>query len=349
MKIRLIANSQLKKTEMNNFGHNFRLAVWGESHGEAVGVTIDGVKAGIALSQGDFEADMARRRSGAVGTTARRESDTVHILSGLYDGCTTGAPLTLMLRNVDVRSGDYAPFCDHFRPSHADRVADVRFGGWNDARGGGHFSGRMTAVLVAAGVVAKRQLGTGVGFDTRIVELGGESDSAKFEARLQEAAAAGDSLGAVVECRIRGMEAGLGDPLFDGVESLAAHLIFSIPAVKGVEFGAGFEAARRRGSENNDLIVDADGRTATNNDGGINGGIANGNDIVVRVAFKPTPSIARAQMTYNRATESVEPLEIHGRHDVCVALRGAVVVEAAMAVVLTDLALRPKPFETRKR
>ncbi len=333
---------------MNTFGHNFRISVWGESHGGTVGVTVDGVRAGIPLQAGDFEADLARRRSGAAGTTMRRESDTPHIVSGVYDGHTTGAPLTVVFRNSDVQSSDYAPLRDHFRPSHADRTADVRFGGWNDPRGGGHFSGRLTVALVAAGVVAKRHLADNVSFEARIAELGGEADPSKFDGMLQTAAAEGDSLGAVVECRIDGIGAGLGDPFFDGVESLAAHLLFSIPAVKGVGFGSGFEVARKRGSENNDLIVNAEGRTATNNDGGINGGISNGNPMVVRVAFKPTPSIARAQLTYNRTTGKTEPLEIRGRHDVCIALRGAVVVEAVMAIVLADLASRPESYTIRK-
>lgn len=323
---------------MNTFGHRFRLAIWGESHGPQVGVAIDGLPAGLPLRAEDFEADLARRRGGARGTTPRRESDVPAIVSGLYEGHTTGAPLTLLFANENTRSGDYAGLQSHFRPSHADRVAFVKSGGYNDPRGGGHFSARLTVALTAAGVVAKKCL-DGVVFDTRIVSVGGCADPARFDETVEAALAAQDSVGGVVECRVRGIRAGLGEPFFDSFESVASHLLFSVPAVKGVEFGDGFAVAGRRGSENNDPILDAGGRTATNHDGGVNGGVTNGNEIVVRVAVKPTPSIAREQMTYNRATDRVEPLAIRGRHDACIALRAAVVVEAAVAVALADFTL----------
>ena len=325
---------------MNQFGNAFRLSIFGESHGAAVGITIDGLPAGIALTETDFEADLARRRSGARGTTPRRESDRPQLLTGLYRGRTTGAPLTILFPNEDTRSGDYEQLTHHFRPSHADRVASVKFGGCNDPRGGGHFSARLTAALVAAGVVAKRVLPETVRFETRLVAVGGESDPDRFEAVIDATRAAGDSVGGVIECRAEGVPCGWGEPFFDSVESLAAHLLFAIPAVKGVEFGDGFAVAARRGSQNNDPIIDADGTTATNHNGGIDGGIANGNPIVVRVAVKPTPSIARTQQTFDSATGSVEPLVIGGRHDACVALRGAVVVEAALAIALADLSRR---------
>lgn len=322
---------------MNQYGHNFRIALWGESHGPQIGITMDGVPAGLPLSEEDFAADLARRRSGARGTTPRREEDRPQIVSGLYEGRTTGAPLTVLFANGDTRPQDYAALRDHFRPSHADRVADLRSGGWNDPRGGGHFSARLTVALVAAGVVAKKMLPAEVRFQTRLTEIGGCTDPERFDEVITAAAAARDSVGGIVECCAEGVPAGLGEPFFDSAESLIAHLLFAIPAVKGVEFGSGFAAARLRGSENNDPILDAEGHTATNHDGGINGGITNGNPLVVRAALKPTPSIGRPQMTYNRATGRVEMLEIRGRHDVCVALRGAVVVEAAVAIVLADL------------
>lgn len=325
---------------MNQFGNAFRLSIFGESHGPAVGITIDGLPAGIALTEADFEADLARRRSGTRGTTPRREADRPQLLSGLYAGRTTGAPLTILFPNEDTRSGDYERLTHHFRPSHADRVASVKFGGCNDPRGGGHFSARLTAGLVAAGVVAKRVLPETVCFETRLVAVGGETDPDRFEAVIDAARAEGDSVGGVIECRVEGVPCGWGEPFFDSVESLAAHLLFAIPAVKGVEFGDGFAVAARRGSQNNDPILDARGTTATNHNGGIDGGIANGNPIVVRVAVKPTPSIARAQQTFDSATGRVEPLVIGGRHDACVALRGAVAVEAAVAVALADLSLR---------
>ena len=321
---------------MNQFGTNFRLAVWGESHGPQIGVTIDGVSPGIPLSEADFAEDLARRRSGAPGTTPRREADAPQIVSGVYEGYTTGAPLTVEFTNADTRSQDYAALKTHYRPSHADLTAVRKFGGFNDPRGGGHFSGRITLGLVAAGVVAKKMLGERVRFSTQIVEIGGCTDPARFDDLLRETAAAKDSVGGIVECRAEGVMPALGEPFFDSTESLIAHLLFSVPAVKGEEFGSGFAAARMRGSEHNDPIVDASGLTATNHAGGIVGGLTNGNPLVVRAAVKPTASIAREQMTYNLATNKVEPLMIRGRHDVCVALRGAVVVEAAVAIALAN-------------
>ena len=246
---------------MNQFGTNFRLAVWGESHGPQIGVTIDGVSPGIPLSEADFAEDLARRRSGAPGTTPRREADAPQIVSGVYEGYTTGAPLTVEFTNADTRSQDYAALKTHYRPSHADLTAVRKFGGFNDPRGGGHFSGRITLGLVAAGVVAKKMLGERVRFSTQIVEIGGCTDPARFDDLLRETAAAKDSVGGIVECRAEGVMPALGEPFFDSTESLIAHLLFSVPAVKGVEFGSGFAAARMRGSEHNDPIVDASGLT----------------------------------------------------------------------------------------
>lgn len=327
---------------MNRFsiGNSFSITVFGESHGEMIGVVMDGIPAGIPLSPDDFTADLERRRSGAKGTTPRSESDEPHIVSGLYNGHTTGAPLTVIFYNDNTRSADYEALRTTPRPSHADRVAAVKFGGYNDPRGGGHFSGRLTLTLVAAGVVAKKIIGSSVEFSTRITEIGGEKDSTKFADVIAAALADGDSVGGRVECTVSGVPTGIGEPFFDSVESVASHLLFSIPAVKGVEFGAGFEVCHRRGSENNDLIVNADGKTATNNDGGINGGISNGNPIKVSVAFKPTASISREQHSINLESGEVGPMQIRGRHDACIALRGAVVVESVMAITLASLGLK---------
>jgi chorismate synthase len=324
---------------MNSFGHNFRLTIFGESHGPAPGVVIDGVPAGIPLGVADFEPDLARRRPGGPGTTPRRETDVPEIVSGLYDGHTTGAPLAVVFRNENTRPGDYAALVDHPRPSHADFVAARKFGGFNDPRGGGHFSGRLTLGLVAAGVVAKKILGDEIKIAAGIVEIGGSHDPQTFDDLIAAAQKDGDSLGGVIELRATGVSTGLGEPFFDSVESVAAHLFFSIPGVRGVEFGSGFAGARLRGSDHNDPIVDALGTTSTNNAGGIVGGISNGNDIVVRVAVKPTASIAREQQTFNFVSGRVEPLKIGGRHDTCIAMRAAVVVEAALAIVLADLSL----------
>ncbi len=325
---------------MNSWGNRFRVTLWGESHGAQVGVTIDGVPAGIALAESDFEADLARRRAGAAGTTPRKESDAPHIVSGLYRGFTTGAPLTVEFLNENTRSGDYASLASHPRPSHADWVAMKKFHGYNDPRGGGHFSGRITLALVTAGVVAKKILGSGVTFHTDIIEIGGSADKERFADIIESARMDRDSVGGVVECRAEGVAAGLGEPFFDSTESLTAHLLFSVPAVKGVEFGSGFAAARMRGSEHNDPIIDAEGHTSTNHAGGIVGGITNGNAIVVRAAVKPTASISREQMSFNCASGQVDSLVIKGRHDVCITLRAAVVVESAVAIALADLTLR---------
>ena len=325
---------------MNSWGNRFRVTLWGESHGAQVGVTIDGVPAGIALAESDFEADLARRRAGAAGTTPRKESDAPHIVSGLYRGFTTGAPLTVEFLNENTRSGDYASLASHPRPSHADWVAMKKFHGYNDPRGGGHFSGRITLALVTAGVVAKKILGSGVTFHTDIIEIGGSTHKERFADIIESARMDRDSVGGVVECRAEGVAAGLGEPFFDSAESLMAHLLFSVPAVKGVEFGSGFAAARMRGSEHNDPIIDAEGHTSTNHAGGIVGGITNGNAIVVRAAVKPTASISREQMSFNCASGQVDSLVIKGRHDVCITLRAAVVVESAVAIALADLTLR---------
>ncbi len=321
---------------MNSFGQNFRVTMWGESHGVEIGVSIDGVPAGIPLTETDFLEDLDRRRSGKIGTTPRKESDTPKIVSGVFNGYTTGAPLTISFVNESTRSKDYSALSTHFRPSHADRVASVKFDGYNDYRGGGHFSGRLTLTLVAAGVVAKKVLGSAYNFSSSIIELGGSSDATEYDAIVLSALKDRDSVGGVIECRVEGTPVGLGEPFFDSVESRMAHILFAIPAIKGVEFGAGFESARMRGSENNDMITDAEGHTATNHAGGINGGISNGNDILFRVAVKPTPSIASEQMTYNSATQSVESLVIEGRHDAAIVLRAGVVVEAAAAIALAD-------------
>jgi chorismate synthase len=326
---------------MNTFGRLFRISIFGESHGVNVGVTVDGCPPGIPLSESDFAHDLSRRKSGARGTTPRKESDAPRIVSGVFDGHTTGAPLTILFDNENTRSGDYANLSVHPRPGHADWTAQQKYGGFQDYRGGGHFSGRITLGLVAAGVVAKKIL-RGVDIRATIREIGGSTDPAQFDSIVEAAMTAHDSVGGVVECTVTGLPAGLGEPFFDSAESLIAHAVFSIPAIKAIEFGAGFAAARMRGSENNDPITDASGRTSTNRAGGINGGITNGNPLTFRVAIKPTPSISAPQQTLNTETGRVEELIVKGRHDACIALRAGVVVEAAAAIALTDLFLIAK-------
>lgn len=320
---------------MNTFGKRFRVSIFGESHGPQIGVVLDGVPAGISLCENDFREDIARRAPGAAGTTTRRESDEAHIISGVYEGHTTGAPVTIVFDNSNTRSSDYSQFRDTPRPGHADYVAGVKWDNANDPCGGGHFSGRMTLPVVAAGVVAKKMLGE-IAVSAELVELGGEAARARWQAMLAETAAEGDSLGGLVRGRATGVPVGLGEPFWDSVESLLSHAIFSIPGVRGIEFGDGFAAAAMKGSQHNDPIG-PDGRTLKNGAGGINGGITNGADIVFQVAFKPTSSIAREQETCNLKTGRMESLRVSGRHDVCFALRTPVIVEAMTAIVLAEL------------
>ena len=319
---------------MNTFGRIFRVSIFGESHGPEIGVVLDGVPEGIELSEQDFAADIARRAPGAAGTTARREQDEPHILSGVFDGHTTGAPLAIAFSNDNTRSADYAQFDETPRPGHADYVAAVKWDWANDPRGGGHFSGRMTLPVVAAGVVAKKVL-DGMEFNARMVEMGGSADPARWPALLEGAMAEGDSLGGVIECKVGGVPIGLGEPFWDSLESLLAHAMFSIPGVRGIEFGDGFRASAMKGSEHNDPFG-PDG-PLKNGSGGINGGISNGAPLVFRIAVKPTSSISRPQQTWNFKKERMDTLSIKGRHDACFAQRVPVIVEAMTAIVLADL------------
>lgn len=321
---------------MNTFGRKFRVSIFGESHGELIGVVLDGVPAGLELSEQDFEQDILRRKSGAKGTTPRIEDDAPQIVSGVFEGHTTGAPLTIVFKNKNTKSADYELFAAMPRPGHADLTAALKWDDCQDPRGGGHFSGRLTLPVVAAGVVAKKILQDATmlddtpfsGVEAQIVEMGD----------MDEAISEGDSVGAVVECTVPDVDPGYGEPFWDSVESLIAHAIFAIPGVRAIEFGDGFDAARMRGSEHNDPIG-PDGRPLKNGAGGVNGGITNGAPIVFRVAFKPTSSIRKAQQTFNFATGEMDTLQVPGRHDVCFALRAPVVVEAMTAIVLADLVL----------
>lgn len=321
---------------MNSFGRLFRISIFGESHGVNLGVVIDGCPAGILLSENDLLPDLERRKSGARGTTPRKESDMPRIVSGIFNGSTTGAPLTILFENENTRSGDYSNLTIRPRPGHADWVAGQKFDGFQDYRGGGHFSGRITLGLVAAGAVAKKIL-KNIKINAVIREIGGCTDPGQFGQVIEQAMAAHDSVGGIVECTVEHLPAGWGEPFFDTVESVISHAVFAVPAIKGIEFGAGFESARMQGSENNDPILDTSGKTGTNHAGGINGGITNSNPVVFRVAVKPTPSISTPQQTLNTETGQIENLVISGRHDACIALRVPVVIEAVTAVALTDL------------
>ena len=314
------------------------MTIFGESHGSGVGLALDGCPAGLSLTQEDFETDIERRKGGIQkGTTPRQESDMPIFKTGIFNEHTTGAPITILFENNNTRSGDYEKLRAIPRPGHADFVAHEKFGGFEDYRGGGHFSGRLTVALVAAGVIAKKLLrGLQIELQAAIKEIAGLSD---LDAGLQKAIDAKDSVGGIIECRVQNLPVSLGEPFFDSVESLISHAVFSIPAVRAIEFGTGFAAARMFGSEHNDAIADKTGRTVTNHAGGVVGGISNGNELVFRIAIKPTSSTPKEQETYNTETGTREIFSVKGRHDLCIALRVPVVLEAVTAIVLADLLL----------
>lgn len=321
---------------MNSFGRLFRVSIFGESHGESVGIVIDGCPAGLDLTVADFLPDLERRKGGQQkGTTPRKEEDLPIFKSGIFNDKTSGAPITILFENKNTRSSDYERQRDVPRPGHADFVARKKFGGFEDFRGSGHFSGRLTVALVAAGVIAKKLM-NGIKIVSSILEIGGETD---LEKGIQKAIDAKDSVGGIMECRVAGLPIGLGEPFFDSAESLLAHFVFAIPAVRGIEFGTGFPAARMFGSEHNDAIENIEGKTRTNHAGGIVGGLTNGNELVFRIAIKPTSSTPKEQQTLNWETGQVETVSVKGRHDLCIALRVPVILEAVTAIVLADLLL----------
>ncbi len=351
----------------NSFGTLFKITSFGESHGRCVGIVIDGCPAGLLLDEADVQKEVDKRKPGASGTTARKEEDKVEILSGVFNGHTTGAPICMLVWNKDVDSGEYEKMRFLPRPGHADYTAFMKYGGFNDYRGGGRFSGRVTVGLVMAGTVAKKLLATvGVEVLAHAIEIGGikarataideirqNADrsplrcadpvaSEKMLEVIETAMKEGDSLGGIVEGMAMNMPVGLGEPLFDTLEGELAKALFAIPAVKGVEFGAGFGVAGKKGLENNDPFRVENGKvvTSTNNAGGVLGGISNGMPVVVRVAVKPTPSISVTQDTVDLKTMENAELSVKGRHDTCIVPRAVAVVEAMMAVTICDFALR---------
>jgi len=317
---------------MNSLGRQFRVSILGESHGECAGILIDGCPAGIPLSREEFSFDLNRRRGGRKGTTSRKEPDIPLLKTGLFENRTTGAPILILFENTNVDSSVYENIRFTPRPGQADFVAFHKYSGFNDYRGGGAFSGRLTAGLVAAGVIAKKIISP-VSVEAQIIAAGGSNN---IEAAVNKAVEKGESIGGIVECTVRGLPIGLGEPFFDSVESLISHMVFSIPAVVGIEFGAGFSAARMTGKENNDEICNLQGITKTNNAGGINGGITNGNEVVFKVAVKPTSSISASQRTINVKTGARADIAVRGRHDACIALRIPVIIEAVTAIIFAD-------------
>ena len=350
------------------YKNNIELTIFGESHGEAIGIVIGNLPSGIVIDEAMIASEMKRRAPGQNKmSTARKEADQVHIVSGVLDGKTTGAPLTGIIYNSDQHSKDYSLLKSHMRPGHSDYPAFIKYQGFNDVRGGGHFSGRLTAPIVFAGSIAKQILSQkGISIGAHILSIGDIKDEAfavnvddellkqlkdkafptinddvfpLMEEKIMEAKANLDSIGGRVECVALHVPAGIGEPFFDSVESMVSHAVFSIPGVRGIEFGDGFRASAMKGSEHNDPIVSPDGKCSRNGAGGINGGITNGNPLVFRVAFKPTSSIGRQQRTYDFTGGKETGLEIPGRHDVCFALRTPPVVEAMTSIVLADMKL----------
>lgn len=321
---------------MNSFGTLFKVQIFGESHGEAIGVVIDGLPAGLSLRKEEFSNDLARRKGGATGTTSRVEEEQIEFLSGLFNGTSTGTPLTAIVHNRNTTPLDYELHQSIPRPGHADFTAKIKHHGNNDYRGGGHHSGRLTIALIMAGVVAKKLLGA-ISIHSEILHIGGVKP---WDSSLQKAMEEGDSLGGVIECRVKGLPVGIGEPFFNSIESMIAHIVFSIPGIRGIEFGDGFKAAEMKGSAHNDPIISSDGTTSRNGAGGINGGFSNGNELVFRTAIKPTCSIGKEQESYNFATGNIEKFTIKGRHDACFALRTPVVIEAATAIALADLLMQ---------
>jgi chorismate synthase len=321
---------------MNSFGRLLRVHIFGESHGECVGITIDGCPAGLSLTADDLLPDLERRKGGKQkGATPRQEEDYPIFKSGVFENKTTGFPITILFDNKNTRSEDYNKQRSFPRPGHADWVAHQKFGGHEDYRGGGHFSARLTTGIVAAGAIAKKLMAS-VNISAQVTEIAGEKD---LEKGLQKGIDAKDSVGGIVECVADGLPVGLGEPYFDSVESVLSHILFAIPAVRGVEFGTGFAAATMFGSQHNDAIENTAGKTRTNHAGGVVGGITNGNQLVFRLAVKPTSSTPKEQNSLNWDTGTAENFSIKGRHDLCVALRAPVIVEAVTALVLADLML----------
>lgn len=349
----------------NVFGNNLSITLFGESHGAAIGAVLDGLAPGMEVDCSFIEKMLSMRRPSGEISTARQEKDNFEILSGVFENKTTGTPLCIVIKNQDTRSKDYSDTKDLARPSHADYTALCKYHGYADYRGGGHFSGRITAALVAAGAIVIPALTKkGIKIATHIANLSGIADrtfdnmendistlnnadfavldSTKAEQMkdaIKAAKADGDSIGGIMETVICGLPQGLGEPWFDTVEGLISHALFSIPAIKGIEFGAGFDFANMKGSDANDAFCMRDGKvaTATNNAGGINGGITNGMPIVLRCAVRPTPTIAKEQNTVNMKTNSETTISAKGRHDPCIVHRARVVVDAVCALVVADM------------
>lgn len=361
----------------STYGENLKLSIFGQSHGPAIGMTLDGIPAGLPVDIEKLQEFLNRRAPGQNDwSTPRREEDRPEFLGGILDGFTCGAPIAAIIRNKNTRSQDYNNLKDCPRPGHADFTAQIKYGGFQDAAGGGHFSGRLTAPLCIAGGLCKQWLEEkGIRIGARIVAIGGEADDSevnpadpqldqigldfpvfspvageKMRGKIAAARVNGDSVGGIIECYIVGLPVGLGEPMFGGVESRIAQIVYGIPAVKSVDFGAGYSAGYLFGSQCNDAFTIEDGiiRTLTNHAGGIQGGITNGMPVIFQVAVKPTPSISRPQQSVSLSRGEITTLEIKGRHDPCIVPRAVPVVEAAAAIAIYDLVLGNTQTNRRK-
>ncbi|MCF7932228.1 MAG: chorismate synthase [Acholeplasmataceae bacterium] len=331
---------------MNTYGQFFKVTLFGESHQPEIGVVVEGVPAGTVIDMTMIEQDLKKRRPGAVGTTARVEADHFRVTSGIFQGRATGSPLHLVIENTDTRSKDYQHLLKQPRPGHADYVASIKYGGFHDHRGGGRFSGRLTAALVMAGSLAKMFLP--YTFETELIKVGTLTDMSSLDQYLEGIKAKGESVGGIVKLSVKGIPVGIGEPFFQKLDAEIAKMMFSIPAVKGVSFGLGFEGVERLGSDFNDVFSDFDGTTLSNHSGGVSGGLSNGNDLVLKVFVKPTSSIQKTQETYDFETKTLKPLSIGGRHDVAIVRRAGIVLENALAIVLADLTLMARATKVEK-
>ena len=327
---------------MNSYGQLFCVTLYGESHGDAIGVVIDGMPAGIKIDIDKIKSDLKKRQPGAIGTTPRKEADEPIITSGVFNGYSTGSPIHIMIENSNTRQSDYDSIKTMPRPGHADFVSRVKYKGFQDYRGGGHFSGRLTAALVCAGAIAKMLIPFKL--SNELVQLGELTDMDQIDQYVKTIQEEKDSVGGIIEVKATQMNVGLGQPFFGKLDSEIGKMMFSIPAVKAVEIGSGFRGIDLKGSEFNDLIIDQTGKTKTNHSGGITGGISNGNDLLIRVMVKPASSIGKPQETFDFEKNEMGVLEVGGRHDVAIARRAGIVLENALAIVLADLYLLDKAY-----
>jgi len=328
---------------MNSYGNLFKVTLYGESHQDAIGVVIDGVMPGTIIDIEKIKSDLELRKPKAIGTTPRKEDDEPIITSGVFNGKATGSPIHIMIKNKNIKSKDYDHLKKQPRPGHADFVAEMKYHGFQDHRGGGRFSGRLTAALVAAGSIAKMMLP--YAFSHQLKQIGTLTDMTKIDAYLKEIISQGDSVGGIVAVNVKGVEVGLGEPMFEKLDAELAKMMFSIPAVKGFEMGLGFKGVNSLGSTFNDLIIDESGKTKTNHAGGVTGGISNGNDITFNVFVKPTSSIQKQQKTYDFSKNDISTLKVGGRHDVAIVRRVGIVLENAAAIVLADAYLKNKMYK----